>query len=239
MNDDMLRHVLSIAMVLSVAVSVTGCKQKKSTTSTGNEVVETAAAIDLPAPPEFKEPEVNKDGTHSVVEMRRKSGKYMSQQLKLTGYVLYKYDCATVLGEKVAKDNPEQCERPHFYLGDDPKTSLERAVWVVEVPRAPRPDEKKALPKEELNDPNLWPPEPKYAQGDKVEVEGTWDVKSPKGFVNSEGLLIYKNMVVTVNADGTAAPPPEGGAPAPAPGGAPAPAPAPGAAPPTRQPPPH
>jgi hypothetical protein len=75
-------------------------------------------------------------------------------------------------------------------------------------------DEKKVLPKEELNNPELWPPEPKYAQGDLVEVEGTWATKSPKGFVKSDGLLIYKNMTVVTPA----VPEPEkpGAAPAPA-----------------------
>lgn len=205
----MLRHVACVVAVLSLAGSLTACKgNKKGPTSTGNEVIETAAPIELPAPPDFVDPQANPDGSHSAVEMRRKSGKYVGQVVKLKGYVLYKYDCATALGEKVVKETPEQCERPHFYLGDTADTSLEKSVWVVEVPRAPREDEKKALPKEELNDPNLWPPEPVYAQGDQVEVEGTWDTKSQRGFVNSDGLLIYKGMTVTVPATPPAAPAP-------------------------------
>jgi hypothetical protein len=194
-------------MALAVT-SLGACKKENSGgASTANEVVDTAAPIDLPAPPTFVDPTPNPDGTHKVVEMRRKGGQFMKQPVKITGYVLYKYDCAAVLGADVIKEHPEQCERPHFYIGDEPNTTFEKSVWVVEVPRAPREDEKKNLPKSELNDPTKWPPEPQYAQGDKVVVEGTWDTTSPRGFVNSDGLLVYSNMTVITPA-------------APAPGGA-------------------
>lgn len=180
-------------------------------TAAGNEVVETKTVIELPPPPEFVAPQPNPDGTHGALEMRRNSGKFMDQVVKIKGYVVFKYDCIQVLGPKVYKDSPDKCERPHFYIADEKDTSIDRSVWVVEVPRAPREDEKKVLPKEELNNPELWPPEPKYALGDQVEVEGTWSTKSPKGFVNSDGLLIFKNMEVKV----AAAPPPDApGAPA-------------------------
>jgi hypothetical protein len=190
------------AFVLALLlVGCGGSKGSGKSASTGDEVVETKVSLDLPDPPAFEEPAVNADGTHSVIEMRRRGGKYAEQVVKIKGYVVFKYnpfagDCAAVLGEKVAKDNPERCERPHFYLGDQPNTSQDRAVWVVEVPRAPREDEKKVLPKEELNDPTLWPPEPVYMQGDLVEVEGTWATKSPSGFVNSDGLMVFKGMTV-------------------------------------------
>jgi hypothetical protein len=186
-------------------------------TAAGNEVVETKTVIELPPPPEFVAPQPNPDGTHGALEMRRNSGKFMDQVVKIKGYVVFKYDCIQVLGPKVYKDSPDKCERPHFYIADEKDTSIDRSVWVVEVPRAPREDEKKVLPKEELNNPELWPPEPKYALGDQVEVEGTWSTKSPKGFVNSDGLLIFKGMEVKV----AAVPAPD----APAPG-APAPEPA-------------
>ncbi len=185
-------------------------------TAAGNEVVETQTRIELPAPPEFVAPQPNPDGTHGALEMRRNSGKYLEQVVKIKGYVVFKYDCIQVLGPKVYKDTPDKCERPHFYIGDEKDTSIERSLWVVEVPRAPREDEKKVLPKEELNNPELWPPEPKYALGDQVEVEGTWSTKSPKGFVNSDGLLIFKNMMVKVAAE-PAPDAPGGAAPGPAP----------------------
>ncbi len=200
-------------VLLFVAVAACGGGQSGGSTAAGNEVVETQTRIELPAPPDFVAPQPNPDGTHSALEMRRNSGKFMDQVVKIKGYVVFKYDCIQVLGPKVYKDAPDKCERPHFYIADEKDTSIERSVWVVEVPRAPREDEKKVLPKEELNNPELWPPEPKYALGDQVEVEGTWSTKSPKGFVNSDGLLIYKNMTVKVPG----APAEEAPAPAPAP----------------------
>jgi hypothetical protein len=193
-----------------VMAALAACGGGQNTqTAAGNEVVETQTRIELPAPPEFQAPQPNPDGTHSALEMRRNSAKFMDQVVKIKGYVVFKYDCIQVLGPKVYKESPDKCERPHFYIADDKDASIERAVWVVEVPRAPREDEKKVLPKEELNNPELWPPEPKYALGDQVEVEGTWSTKSPKGFVNSDGLLIYKGMTVKVPAtveEGGAAP---------------------------------
>ncbi len=185
-----------------LAVALVGCGgSQNGGAATGGEVVETQISLDLPPPPEFVAPQPNSDGTHGALEMRRNSGKFLDQVVKLKGYVVFKYDCIQVLGEKVYKDAPDKCERPHFYIADQKDTSIERAVWVVEVPRNPREDEKKVLPKEELKDPNIWPPEPVYAQGDEVIVEGTWASKSPKGFVNSDGLLIFKGMTVTVAAN--------------------------------------
>jgi hypothetical protein len=165
-------------------------------TAVGGEVVETQIKLDLPAPPDFQAPQPNPDGTHAALEMRRFGSKYLEQDVKLKGFVVFKYDCIAVLGEKVYKDTPDKCERPHFYIADQPNGSIERAVWVVEVPRAPREDEKKVLPKEELKNPELWPPEPVYSQGDEVVVDGKWATKSPRGFVNSEGLLVFKAMTV-------------------------------------------
>jgi len=195
-------------VLLAAAVLMGACGGGQSgQTAAGNEVVETQTRIDLPAPPEFVAPQPNPDGTHGALEMRRNSAKFLEQVVKIKGYVVFKYDCIRVLGEKVYKDSPDKCERPHFYIADEKDTSIDRSVWVVEVPRAPREDEKKVLPKEELNNPELWPPEPKYAQGDQVEVEGTWATKSPRGFVNSDGLLIFKGMTVKVPAVVEDAPP--------------------------------
>lgn len=210
-----MRKVLTRATLLACALAAPACGAggSKGPTATGGEVVEQQVKIDLPEPPQFVEPQANPDGTHSVTEMRRKGGKYLDQVVKIKGYVIYKYDCVAILGPKVFKDTPDKCDRPHFYLGDDMNTSQDKSVWVVEVPRAPREDEKRVIPKEELNNPELWPPEPKYAQGDLVEVEGTWSTKSPKGFVNSDGLMVYKNMTVVTPA----APAPDQAPPAPTP----------------------
>ena len=58
--------------------------------------------------------------------------------------------------------------------------------------------------------------------GDPVVVTGKWTLTSPKGFSNSDGLLVFSVLEnVTTGVAGTPAPTPEGAA-APAPGGAPA-----------------
>ena len=98
-----------------------------------------------------------------------------------------------VIGPKVAKDIPEKCDKPNFYLGDTLDTPQEKALWVVEVPRPPRADEKRFLPKEELA---AWPVVPVFATGQKVVVDGKWSMRSPRGFVNSDGLLVYANLAV-------------------------------------------
>ena len=33
-----------------------------------------------------------------------------------------------------------------------------------------------------------------HVVGDEVEVKGTWSKTSPKGFANSDGLLVYESM---------------------------------------------
>ena len=155
------------------------------------EVAESQIQLELPAVPTFEEPQANSDGTHSVIEMRRRGKKFLDQDVKVKGFVVSVYDCAAVLGAQVAKDTPEKCDRPHFWLGDSKDAAPEKSVWIVEVPRPLRDDEKRFLPKEELK--NL-PPVPKMAVGDQVVVDGKWATRSPKGFVNSDGLLVYANL---------------------------------------------
>jgi len=181
------------------------------------EVAETQIKLDLPAPPEFVEPKAYPDGSHSVTEMRLKSPKFLDQAVKVTGFVVFKYDletcardvgeklarqdpklcdgkkdvidCAQKLGKKKVADSPDQCDRPYFYLADAPNASFEKSIWVVEVPRPLRDDEKR--------DPTLveafkkGPPVPQLSVGQKVTVSGNWSIKSPQGFGNSDGLLVY------------------------------------------------
>src|SRR5215831_6470492 len=205
-------------LVLPAALVFVGC------TTTGEqsagprpEVAETQIKLDLPAPPEFVEPKPYPDGSHSVTEMRLKSAKFLDQQVKVTGFVVFKYDletctrdvgeklsrqdpklcdgkkdvidCATKLGKKKVADSPDQCDRPYFYLADAPNASFEKSIWVVEVPRPLRDDEKR--------DPHLveefkkGPPVPQLTVGQKLTVSGGWAIKSPQGFGNSDGLLVY------------------------------------------------
>jgi hypothetical protein len=181
------------------------------------EVEETQIKLDLPAPPDFVEPKAYPDGSHSVAEMRLKGQRMLDQQVRVTGYVVLQYDlqvcareagermvkkdpvlcegkkdvadCTMKLGQKAVEEMPDQCDRPYFLVADSPNAGIERALWVVEVPRPLRTDEKR--------DPMLveqfkkGPQPPAIKVGDKVTVVGTWAIKSPAGFGNSEGLLVY------------------------------------------------
>ena len=177
--------------VFCLGVGLLSCSGEGSPGAATAEVADTQIQLDLPPVPTFDEPQGYPDGSHSVLEMRRRGKKFLDQNVKVKGYVIWSYDCTQVLGAKVAQDTPERCDKPNFYLGDTPNTSPEKAVWIVEVPRAPRPDEKKFLPKEELA---AWPAVPVYAVGQHVVVDGKWATRSPKGFVNSDGLLAYANL---------------------------------------------
>jgi hypothetical protein len=168
--------------------------------------------VTLPAVPSFEVPKVNADGSHTIKEMRVAGTKYLGGEVTLHGYVVWAYDCATAIrksgesDEAVAKrieEDPMQCRRPAFYLGDDKGTPAERAVWVVEVSRPPTAAEKKNLPKDVIKN---WPPVPVYAVGDEVSVTGNWLTTSPHGEGNTDGLLVYESMKnITQNVDTPAA----------------------------------
>ncbi|MFH0899937.1 MAG: hypothetical protein V2A73_04835 [Pseudomonadota bacterium] len=170
----------------------TACACSDSTpTATRPEVVETQVKLDLPAPPAFERPRGYPDGSHSVAEMRRFGTRFLNQDVTVKGHVTWVYDCVAALGEKVVKDTPERCEKPHFYLGDTADSPQHRCALVVEVPRPPREDEKRFLPKEDLA---KWPEVPTIAIGDLINIEGKWVTSSPQGFMDSNGLLVYGKM---------------------------------------------
>ena len=202
-------------MTVPLALALAGCQPQGG--GPKPEVEETHIKLDLPAPPDFVDPQPLPDGSHSVTEMRLKSQKYLDQQVKVTGYVVFQYDltvCARELGEKAVKadpklcegkrdvndctlkvgqkavaETPDQCERPYFYLADAPNASFDKSIWVVEVPRPLRDDEKRDPQMVEAFKKGPQPPVIKV--GDKVQVSGTWAVKSPNGFGNSDGLLVF------------------------------------------------
>ncbi|RMH40094.1 MAG: hypothetical protein D6689_14880 [Deltaproteobacteria bacterium] len=164
------------------------------------EVPQSNVKLDLPPVPQFKMPEPYPDGSHSVAEMRLKGNKYLDTEVTVTGYVIWMYDCATAIRtpemtdkdvERLLKEEPERCTRPNLYLGDKPDDPVNRGIWVVDIPRPPREDEKKVLPKEDLA---AWPEVPEFKVGQHVKVTGTWALKSPQGFGSSTGLLVYKSM---------------------------------------------
>jgi hypothetical protein len=156
--------------------------------------------VTMPAVPSFDVPKANADGSHSVKEMRVQGYRYLKTDVALKGYVVWTYDCVTAIRQpneaddavkKRIEENPTLCRRPAFYIGDAPDTPVERAAWVVEVPRPYTKLEKDRLPKEEIE---KWPAVPPYKVGDEVVVHGQWNTASPHGESNTEGLLVYSMM---------------------------------------------
>jgi hypothetical protein len=195
--------ILAGGLFAALAVSPSACK-KDELQGAKAEVEETSIKLDLPPVPEFAAPAANPDGTHSIQEMRLKGAKFLDTDVRVKGYVIWIYDCATAIRTpemsekdllKLMADEPERCSRPNFYLGDTPETPADKGIWVVEVPRAPRPDEKKALPDEQLREMETqFKAVPLFKVGDQVAVNGKWALTSPKGFRNSDGLLVFATM---------------------------------------------
>lgn len=65
--------------------------------------------------------------------------------------------------------SPHLCSRPYVHLGD--RRSDRQFIWVVEVPR-------NAVLK----------------VGKRVVISGTWATRSPRGFSNSDGLLVFESV---------------------------------------------
>ena len=93
--------------------------------------------------------------------------------------------------EKIVAEEPSNCWTPHFLLADHPDEPTARSIQVVEVPRKLRPDEEKFLSDEEKAE---LPPVPTIEVGDYVRVSGWWATKSPRGFANVDGLLVYGSL---------------------------------------------
>lgn len=201
------------ALALGGLIASSGACAKDEFAGPKAEVAETNIKLDLPPVPQFNMPTPFPDGSHPVAEMRLKGNNFLDSEVRIQGYVVWMYDCGTAIRtpdmsdadvQRILRDEPERCNRPNLYLGDKADDSVDKGVWVVDIPRPPREDEKKVLPKEDLD---AWPEVPPFAQGQHVTVTGTWSLKSPGGFANSAGLLVYKSMI---DHD---APVPEGGVP--------------------------
>jgi hypothetical protein len=163
------------------------------------EVDSAKISVSLPAVPGFELPTAP-DGARSVKELRVAGTKLRGQQIKVVGYVTWIYDCVAAVavpGEKKSQvqkrieSDPTLCERPKLHLADHKGDPANTSIWVVDVPRAPTAAEKKRLPKAELA---AWPAVPKVAVGDKVAITGVFDVRSPHGEVNSDGLVVYASL---------------------------------------------
>jgi hypothetical protein len=214
--------ILSGVALATLASLMPACK-KDELQGAKAEVEETSIKLDLPPVPDFAAPAPNSDGTHSVQEMRLKGNKFVDAAVRVKGHVIWIYDCATAIRtpdmadaalKKLMADEPERCSRPNFYLGDTPDTAPDKGIWVVEVPRLPRPDEKKADPEGSKALEAAFKAVPPYKVGDQVMVSGTWALTSPKGFRNSDGLLVFGTMEnVSTGVAGTPPPAPPADAP--------------------------
>lgn len=180
-------------------IALTGCKEDQLKGAQA-EVQETKIKVTMPTVPAFEVPKVNPDNSHTIKEMRVQGNRYLKETVTLKGYVVWAYDCPTAIRQpdeddaavaKRIEENPTLCRRPAFYLGDATDTPVERAAWVVEVPRPMTKLEKKNLPKEMVE---TWPAVPPYKVGDEVLVTGLWLTASPHGESNTEGLLVYQSM---------------------------------------------
>jgi hypothetical protein len=68
-------------------------------------------------------------------------------------------------------------------------------VWVVENPRPPRPDEIKNGDEEMVKEMQAaFDAVPEFKVGDEVVVTGKWELKSPRGFSDSDGLLVFESI---------------------------------------------
>jgi len=195
-----MRHGVGALALSALLIGGTGCP-KDEFAGPKAEVPETNIKLDLPAVPEFKMPAPYPDGAHPVAEMRLKGNTFLDTEVRVKGYVIWMYDCATAIRTpdmsdkdltQMLADEPERCNRPNLYLGDKPDDIPDRGIWVVDIPRHPREDEKKVLPKEMLAE---WPEVPDFKVGQEVTVVGKWTLKSPEGFANSAGLMAYTSMI--------------------------------------------
>jgi hypothetical protein len=158
-----------------------------------------AEPITMPEVPDFEVPAMVGDA-HRVREMVVQGNPLLDKKVKVRGYIVWIYDCAAAIRtpgmsekklRKILREHPENCTRPHFFLADTPKAPEADRIMVVEVPRPIRPDERRVLPKDVVDN---WPKVPTLKLGQKVVVSGTWALTSPRGFRDSNGLLVYESI---------------------------------------------
>lgn len=168
------------------------------------EVSETTIKLDMPPVPEFVVPTANADGSHPVPELRLQGKSLLDTEIRLKGKVVWIYDCGTTIRTTdmsdadlavMLHDHPEKCNPRHFIVAESGESPVERGVQVVEYPRPLREDELRNLEPEDiaLKEAAL-AALPVFKVGDEVMVTGKWQLRSPKGFQNSDGLLTYGSM---------------------------------------------
>lgn len=187
---------------LPLLLALTGLAHAAPDPAPPPEVVAATAKVDLPAVPAFDLPPVV-GGVHGARELRVAGKDLLGSDVKVSGYVIWIYDCATSVakaGETHAQAqvrvdaDPALCQRPRFYLGEAKDTPVETGLWVVEVPRAPNKLELARLPKDQLA---KWPAAPRLAVGDFVTVTGKFTQSAPHGDKNSDGLVVFASVAKT------------------------------------------
>ncbi len=195
--------------LLVLAFSSSGC-EKPQPEENGNDSSEVSRPpVELPAVPSFEIPAPYPDGTHSVREVLLKSPEFVGSRTKIKGFVVWIYDCAKAIRTqgmtdadiaKLLAKEPDRCARPNFIIGDEPDTPSEKGALVVGVPRALRPDERRAPTESHKEMAKAFSAMPKFAVGDQVLIEGEWNIKTDRNDRKSEGLLIYGSMQNLSNA---------------------------------------
>ncbi|MGE0870896.1 MAG: hypothetical protein AB7P03_20185 [Kofleriaceae bacterium] len=208
-----LRTMFGLASLALVPAMGTGC-DKDQLTGPAAEVTKNKEKPALPPVPSFDLPPPSSDGSHAVRELRVNGHKVLGQEITIKGVVTWAYDCKVALRtpelnddqvQKIIDEDPTKCERAKFYVGDTADTPPEKSAWVVDVPRPYNKLEMERIKKKDRTlamypdrcEPNEKPEKticPPYAQGDQVEVTGTWSLASPHSERNSDGLLVYKRM---------------------------------------------
>jgi hypothetical protein len=209
-----LRGVLALAPSSLVLVGLAAGCEGDQLKGPKAEVKPHSEKLDLPGVPAFDLPTPNSDGSKSVKELRVKGKKFLDQEVTVKGYVTWAYDCPTAIRtekmsdadvQKLIEEDPTKCERPKFYLGDEPSTPPEKSLWVVDVPRPPNKLEKERLPKEEIKN---WPAVPPYKVGDEMVVTGRFVLSSPHSERNSDGLIVYEKLRNVTQGNWETPPPP-------------------------------
>lgn len=192
-------RTLAATILVTLSLGGIGCKgdQLKGAEA---EVQQGKIKVTVPAIPSFEVPKQHPDGSHTIKGLRVLGKKYLKSEISIRGLIIWKYDCRTAVRltnetdealDKRIETDPTICQRPHFYLGDTADTPVERAIKIVEIPRAPTAAEKKNLPKDVIK---AWPAVPPYDVGDEVVVAGPWVVSAPHGDSDTNGLLVYKTI---------------------------------------------
>lgn len=155
------------------------------------EVSGNPAPVALPPLPSFAVP-APAGGVHTPFELLAAGERLRGTRLQVGGYITWIHDCGVAVpadGRVAARRDrdPAPCERPKLLLSDTPGASVDRSLWVVDLPRA-------------LGGLEWHLPDGRLARlhhlavGDYVVVTGTLAIRSPHREINSAGLIVYEAL---------------------------------------------